>query len=100
MAFFSRKSRVSNPRTGPRSNQPTNPPPTADLGSRSPHALDEPKSSGPLPSESAIRARAHEIWIARGTPPGDDLADWLRAENELTIELHAGNAYPQQGGST
>ena len=30
-----------------------------------------------------IRLRAYELFIARGATHGDDLADWLRAEQEL-----------------
>ena len=35
-------------------------------------------------SEEAIRARAHQIWLARGGGDGDDLADWIQAEQELS----------------
>jgi len=30
-----------------------------------------------------IRARAYELFLARGATHGDDLADWLNAEREL-----------------
>jgi hypothetical protein len=30
-----------------------------------------------------IRERAYQIFLARGATHGDDLADWLRAEQEL-----------------
>ena len=36
------------------------------------------------PNASAISARAHQIWIARGKPtPGTPLEDWVQAEREL-----------------
>lgn len=31
----------------------------------------------------AIRARAYEIYVARGGAPGDPVEDWLQAEREL-----------------
>jgi hypothetical protein len=38
------------------------------------------------PTEAAISARAHQIWIARGKPtPGTPLADWIQAERELGV---------------
>ena len=39
----------------------------------------EPK----LPTEEQIRARAHEIYLARGGEPGHEIDDWLQAEYEL-----------------
>src|SRR5689334_20903480 len=40
-------------------------------------------SSIVAPTATAIAARAHEIWIARGRPsPGTPLEDWLQAERE------------------
>jgi hypothetical protein len=30
-----------------------------------------------------IRARAYELFVARGANHGDDLADWFNAEKEL-----------------
>ena len=51
---------------------------------------DSPKESTPLnaapgiaPTPEQIRQRAHEIFLARGTAPGRELDDWLRAEQEL-----------------
>jgi hypothetical protein len=35
------------------------------------------------PSEEQIRARAHEIYLAREGRPGDEVSDWLNAEAEL-----------------
>jgi len=39
-------------------------------------------AAGPVTAEQ-IRARAYELFLARGGAHGDDLADWLRAEREL-----------------
>jgi len=30
-----------------------------------------------------IRQRAYELFLQRGSAPGDDLRDWLRAEQEV-----------------
>ena len=35
------------------------------------------------PLEERIRRRAYEIFLSRGGPPGDPVADWLQAEREL-----------------
>ena len=35
------------------------------------------------PSDEEIRRRAYEIYLERGSRPGDELDDWLRAEREL-----------------
>jgi len=42
-------------------------------------------ASGP-PSQEAIAARAHALFLARGGVHGDDWADWLQAEAELRAE--------------
>jgi hypothetical protein len=34
-------------------------------------------------SPEAIRARAYEIYLARGAQPGRELEDWAQAEREL-----------------
>ncbi len=39
--------------------------------------------AGPVSAEQ-IRLRAYELFLARGGAHGDDLADWLRAERELS----------------
>jgi hypothetical protein len=36
-----------------------------------------------LASDQEIRVRAHEIFLERGAEPGDELSDWLQAEQEL-----------------
>ena len=37
-----------------------------------------------LPTESEIRQRAQDIFLARGGRPGREIDDWLQAEYELT----------------
>jgi hypothetical protein len=48
-----------------------------------------PNSAAPtntiVPNEQ-IRERAHQIFLARGGTPGNELDDWLRAEQELKCE--------------
>src|SRR6266446_1399387 len=39
--------------------------------------------------EHEIRARAYELYLARGAQPGRELEDWLQAERELTAEPRA-----------
>lgn len=34
--------------------------------------------------EQKIRDRAYELFLARGEQPGDPVADWLRAEREVS----------------
>jgi hypothetical protein len=46
-----------------------------------PHGEDT--SANHAPSHEEIRRRAYEIYLERGDSPGDELADWLRAEREL-----------------
>ena len=40
------------------------------------------------PSHDQIARRAEEIWIANGRPAGQDEANWLAAEAELTAQLN------------
>ena len=37
----------------------------------------------PEPTIEKIRLRAYEIYVSRGGAPGDELQDWLKAEQEL-----------------
>lgn len=37
----------------------------------------------PAPSSDDIALRAYEIYLSRNGAPGDPLADWLQAEQEL-----------------
>ena len=40
-----------------------------------------------LPAEADIRARAYQLFLARGAEPGRELEDWLEAERELQREI-------------
>jgi hypothetical protein len=43
----------------------------------------EPEVRDPGVSDSEIRLRAYEIYLARGGSDGDPVADWLAAERQL-----------------
>ncbi len=40
----------------------------------------------------AIRARAYELYLERGDGPGDDVSDWLQAEQEYRARSAASPA--------
>lgn len=46
------------------------------------------------PTESQVRARAHQIWLARQGAAGNPALDWLQAEMELEAELRTGRLTP------
>src|SRR5947199_3960476 len=52
---------------------------------------DMPSPSDRSPEEEEIRRRAYELYLQRGSE-GDDLSDWLRAEDEY----RGGSARPSQ----
>lgn len=37
-------------------------------------------------TDKQIRQRAHQLWIAAGSPDGEDEAHWLQAQAELTSQ--------------
>ncbi len=39
-----------------------------------------------VPTEEAIRRRAYELFQARGGVPGQELGDWLQAQQELMVQ--------------
>jgi hypothetical protein len=47
---------------------------------RAPHKLP---AETILPLEARIRQRAHEIYLERGGEDGNELDDWLQAEQEI-----------------
>jgi hypothetical protein len=49
--------------------------------------MTTPTSPSPRPDPAAISARAHALYVARGSRPGRALDDWLEAERELTAAL-------------
>ena len=40
-----------------------------------------------LRAQTNIERRAHQLWFARGCPPGGALGDWIRAECEVVRDL-------------
>jgi hypothetical protein len=44
------------------------------------------------PSREAIERRAYEIYIERGSMEGNDVADWLAAEDELMARAEEAEA--------
>lgn len=46
-------------------------------------------STRPALRDEEVARRAYEIFLARGSAHGHDVADWLQAERELS-ERHAG----------
>jgi Protein of unknown function (DUF2934) len=49
-----------------------------------------PKGAIELPDGmwERIRTKAHELWEARGRQEGNDLRDWLDAEDIVMEEIH------------
>ena len=43
----------------------------------------EPDLKQPAVTEEDVRRRAFELYLERGTAPGDEVDDWLRAERDL-----------------
>jgi hypothetical protein len=61
-------------------------------------ALDATPTPAPTPAPDVapadiphdkIEARAYEIWVRKGKPPGLDLQNWAEAEAELRAEFAA-----------
>jgi len=48
-----------------------------------PPAIQRIKFNQSTITEDDVRRRAHELYLKRGTKPGDEFGDWLRAEREL-----------------
>ena len=45
-----------------------------------------------VPTHEQITLRAYQIYLEHGFHPGNDLADWLAAENELTEQSESEGA--------
>jgi hypothetical protein len=45
-----------------------------------------------VPTHEQITLRAYAIYLERGFHPGNDVADWLAAEKELTELLESADA--------
>ena len=52
-----------------------------------PRKLNANGKQNPDPKE--IEHRAYELYLSRGSDPGHDFDDWLRAERELKVEGEA-----------
>lgn len=46
------------------------------------------------PTPEAIRERAYEIYLARGTKPGTEIDDWAQAKRELRKAARTGVQRP------
>lgn len=57
--------------------QPANP------ESRSPLATTRSEPRRRMISEDDVRLRAYELYLQRGAIPGNEVGDWLQAEQEL-----------------
>jgi Protein of unknown function (DUF2934) len=66
----------------------------SEVGASSIHSHAEDASADYTPRCEEIRLRAYEIYLERGSLPGNELDDWLQAERELY-----GHA-PQEGDSS
>jgi hypothetical protein len=51
-----------------------------------------------LPTHEQIERRAYQIYLEHGFHPGNDLADWLAAEKELTELSESGGAKKSPAG--
>jgi hypothetical protein len=57
---------------------------TATTRQRAPlPATQEAEPKRPTVTEDEVRRRAYEIYLKRGTNPGDEVGDWLQAKREL-----------------
>jgi hypothetical protein len=51
-----------------------------------------PSSNKRIPSHEAIERRAYEIYVDRGSAEGNEVADWLVAEEELMARAEEAEA--------
>lgn len=51
--------------------------------------LSQPAGQRQRDYEELIQRRAYELYLERGQQPGDEIADWLRAERELSPAMPA-----------
>lgn len=49
-------------------------------------------------AHGTIAVRAYHLWLERGGQPGDDIGDWLAAEQQLLAE--SGATAPRRRGKT
>lgn len=79
------------PRTGRSRTRPADATPTVASTVAPTDALDTPVPLPGAPSADVIRARAYELYVARGRSPGAELDDWLTAERALHAAPDAGD---------
>lgn len=46
-------------------------------------AIREPQNAEDCPAQEEIEVRAYQLYVERGRVHGQDVADWIRAEQEL-----------------
>ncbi len=66
----------------------------SEVGASQIQSHPENTSANHKPTCEEISVRAHEIYLERGSLPGNELDDWLQAERELERSV------PQEGEST
>ena len=70
----------------------TTPPTAAAAPEQVPTPTDVAVPQARVPSADVIRARAYELYVARGRSPGNELEDWLTAERALHADDGPGSA--------
>jgi hypothetical protein len=67
----------------PRAKNPLTPKPKPTRSKTAVATNGNGHSAPPIDVETEIRVRAYEIYAERGSTPGDERQDWLRAEQEV-----------------
>jgi hypothetical protein len=49
-------------------------------------AIREPQNAEGRPAHEEIEVRAYQLYVERGRVSGQDVADWMRAEQELAAK--------------
>ncbi len=57
--------------------------------------VKKPQKTKTRPTQEEIALRAYHIFLERGSTPGDEIEDWLRAERELTEQLNKPGRKPK-----
>jgi len=80
MARFERKPERTSPAT--QMDEPRRPAIALPSSSHS-HTSSQNDPHRESVSENDVRLRAYELYLQRGSTPGNDVGDWLQAEREL-----------------
>lgn len=67
----------------PRAKNPLTPKPKTVRGNKAVATNGNGHAAPAIDVEAEIRVRAYEIYAERGSTPGDERQDWLRAEQEV-----------------